>query len=285
MEIQVFTNADRFLELVSEDLCRHEVINNLILGVVQQLAGQAPLWLKGQPYLAAVYGQQGFSAACMHTPPFGLVLAVGGDHPEEGVAVIARDLMRRGRNIPDVNGPKPYPEIFSRLWTKLGGGSYQLEMAQRVYELKKVEIPLEVQGEFRAAETTDLPLLTNWMSDFTLEAMGEPVDPDNITGIIRAYIDDGCCYLWQCRDKVVSMAIRTYTTLRGATISYVYTPPDERQKGYASAVVAELSQKCLNDGYAFCTLFTDLANPTSNEIYMRIGYQPVMDFDKYSLMS
>jgi predicted GNAT family acetyltransferase len=33
----------------------------------------------------------------------------------------------------------------------------------------------------------------------------------------------------------------------------------------------------LDRGHRFCFLYTDLANPTSNSIYMRIGYEPVCD--------
>jgi hypothetical protein len=33
--------------------------------------------------------------------------------------------------------------------------------------------------------------------------------------------------------------------------------------------------------WQFCPLFTDLANPTSNSIYRKIGYKPVGDFHDY----
>jgi len=45
--------------------------------------------------------------------------------------------------------------------------------------------------------------------------------------------------------------------------------------------VSALSQKLLDSGYERCSLFTDLANPTSNSIYQKIGYRPVGDFDGY----
>jgi len=64
----------------------------------------------------------------------------------------------------------------------------------------------------------------------------------------------------------------------------VYTPPEFRGRGYASALVAALSQAMLDAGYHFCTLFTDLANPTSNHIYQAIGYQPVCDTDEYDYL-
>ncbi len=64
---------------------------------------------------------------------------------------------------------------------------------------------------------------------------------------------------------------------RGVRISLVYTPPDRRRQGYASASVAGLSQAMLESGKRYCCLFTDLANPTSNHIYAVIGYRPVVD--------
>ena len=55
----------------------------------------------------------------------------------------------------------------------------------------------------------------------------------------------------------------------------MYTPPEYRRKGYASSCVAALSKTLLDKGYQYCFLFTDLANPTSNSIYQKIGYKPV----------
>ena len=37
----------------------------------------------------------------------------------------------------------------------------------------------------------------------------------------------------------------------------------------------------VTEGYQFCTLFTDQANPTANSIYQKIGYCPVCDFVEY----
>jgi predicted GNAT family acetyltransferase len=71
------------------------------------------------------------------------------------------------------------------------------------------------------------------------------------------------------------MAFRSRPTLTGISIGSVYTPPEWRGKGYASACVAALSQLCLDSGYRFCMLFTDLSNPTSNKIYQQIGYRPI----------
>jgi uncharacterized protein len=61
----------------------------------------------------------------------------------------------------------------------------------------------------------------------------------------------------------------------------VYTPPRHRGKGYATSLVAELTGRLLAAGHRRCMLVTDLANPTSNGIYRRIGYLPVCDSADY----
>ena len=78
------------------------------------------------------------------------------------------------------------------------------------------------------------------------------------------------------------MAGCTGWTPRGVRINAVYTPPQSRRRGYASACVAALSQLLLGAGRQFCFLFTDLANPTSNRIYQQIGYRAVCDVDEYA---
>jgi hypothetical protein len=70
-------------------------------------------------------------------------------------------------------------------------------------------------------------------------------------------------------------------TPNGVRVGPVYTPPDLRRRGYATALTAAVSADLLAAGKRFCFLYTDLANPTSNRIYMSIGYEPVCDSVDY----
>jgi hypothetical protein len=73
------------------------------------------------------------------------------------------------------------------------------------------------------------------------------------------------------------MVAATRETTSGCSINTVYTPPRFRRHGYATAAVAALSGRLLESGRRFCCLYTDVANPTSNSIYAKIGYKPIRD--------
>jgi len=58
-------------------------------------------------------------------------------------------------------------------------------------------------------------------------------------------------------------------------VAPVYTPPEHRGRGYAAAATAAVTRRLLDAGTREVLLFTDLANPTSNRLYRRLGYRPV----------
>jgi predicted GNAT family acetyltransferase len=72
----------------------------------------------------------------------------------------------------------------------------------------------------------------------------------------------------------VSLAGITRPVAGVARVAPVYTPAALRGRGYAAAVTAEISRRALEEGLAV-VLFTDVANPTSNALYQRLGYRPV----------
>ncbi|QVK17257.1 hypothetical protein KHQ81_10220 [Mycoplasmatota bacterium] len=72
------------------------------------------------------------------------------------------------------------------------------------------------------------------------------------------------------------MAARSRLLISTESVGFVYTPVKFRRNGYGSIVTAEVTKKVLADG-KLATLYTDLSNPTSNSIYMKIGYKPYCD--------
>jgi len=88
--------------------------------------------------------------------------------------------------------------------------------------------------------------------------------------------------LWDDDGEPVSMSGHRDVPGVGSRIGPVYTPPEHRRRGYATALVAEQSAARLALGDPACFLYTDLANPTSNAIYARIGYVKVCEAVEYA---
>ncbi len=100
--------------------------------------------------------------------------------------------------------------------------------------------------------------------------------------MITRLVSRAAVYVW-CDDEIRSMAAGMAPTPSGVRVGFVYTPREQRGRGYASACTAATSQRLLDEGRRFCFLYTDLANPTSNAVYRRIGYEPVCDVVDYDL--
>ncbi|MEP0913242.1 GNAT family N-acetyltransferase [Leptolyngbya sp. GB1-A1] len=179
-----------------------------------------------------------------------------------------------------VSGLVAESQHFIQTWHQLTGQTYPLAMRLRIHRLTTVQPIVVPAGKLRHGTIDDRPLLLKWYTDFTREAI-----PSFLEDVARS-VDNGLkaqsIYLWEDGQPVSLASGRKALPLAGR-IGPVYTPLEYRRKGYATACVAALSQRLLNQGCKRCFLFTDLANPTSNHIYQTIGYQPICDWHEYGL--
>jgi hypothetical protein len=150
-------------------------------------------------------------------------------------------------------------------------------MSQRIYKLTEVIHPRYSPGSLRLANENDTGLVARWMDAFQQEATPRGYHPPPDLAQIR--IAERSVFLWDDGNPV-SMGVKTRPTRHGVSVSWVYTPPELRRRGYATSCVAALSQRLLDAGFEHCSLFTDLSNPTSNDIYQQIGYRPVCDYQE-----
>jgi RimJ/RimL family protein N-acetyltransferase len=269
------TPAD-FLAHAGEFLQAREAEHNLILGLCSRLL-VAPL-LYGEPaYFAAVEDGGRVVGASMRTPPHNLILSELDDLA--AIGPLLDDARAAFGSLPGVVGPEEPVARFAEAW----GGPARLEVAQRAFRADHVDPPAPTSGRMRDYKRRDRELAARWMDAFAEEALPEPPPGSSEEFVDRREEDpDGGLVLWEDDGAVVSMAGYGGRTPNGIRIGPVYTPPELRGRGYASALTAALTQRLLDGGLRFCFLFTDLANPTSNRIYQRIGYEPVGDFDHWS---
>ena len=284
MQAASFATADEFLDCIQPFLEAQETINNLILGISLRMVS-SPEWAEFPVYFGAVEKEnREIILAAVMTPPYEIVLTNSppmATEPELQSAVDALiDNLKDNRwQPPGVNGPKQISRRFALSWSERNHLPMRVKMEERVYELRKVITPRWSPGFMRLAAPDDLEILTQWQTSFLKEALGE-YKPEMARRNSARRIATEEAFIWDDHGPV-SMAIKTRPTPHGCTVSGVYTPPELRGRGYATSCVAALSQRLLDSGKQFCNLFTDLANPTSNSIYQKIGYEPVCDFSVY----
>jgi len=275
MKLRTFTAAAAFLDAVGPTLLAREAENSLLLGIALRLADGHSYGAEA-PFLACVEDDDGrFPVTALRTPPHNLVLCAD-EGQLDAFALVADCLVDAGATLPGVHGRVDVADAFAALWQKETGAILRIGMEQRLYRLTEVVRPKGVCGCARWGTREDASLLTAWADAFIDEAVPNEPKPD-VRAMVERAVEGQALLVWD--DKgAVSMCARSRPTPHGASVNLVYTPLALRGRGYASACVAELSARILDSGKAFCTLYTDLANPTSNAIYQRIGYQPLGDF-------
>jgi predicted GNAT family acetyltransferase len=117
-------------------------------------------------------------------------------------------------------------------------------------------------------------LLVAWLAAFAAE-IGEP--PRDHGPTVEDRLSHAGLALWMVDGEAVSLAGATRAVAGAARVAPVYTPPEQRGHGYAAAVTAAVTRAALASGVEEVLLYTDLANPTSNRLYARLGYRPVED--------
>ena len=268
-----------FYDRVIGFLAAREAENNLPIGVARQIIDY-PSEPGREPYMAAAVNDSGaVGAVALMTPPHNLLVAM--TDQSELLPLIAYDLHSRGVIVPGVTAEVGMGAAFADHWERLTGKQRYVQMSERIYQLERVTPVTGVSGQMRFATEADLPLVTEWMIDFTAEAFNkEPIAIDMqrvaLPARRRVLAPEQGLALW-CDPEPVCMAGYGGPTPNGARIGPVYTPPEYRKHGYGSACTAALSQHLLDSGRKFLFLYTDLANPTSNKIYQDIGYRPVCD--------
>ncbi|MEV8374285.1 GNAT family N-acetyltransferase [Kribbella sp. NPDC056861] len=157
------------------------------------------------------------------------------------------------------------------------GGEFRSTRRLRLHRLERF-VDQKAPGAPRQAVPADLDVAAQMLAEFAQEA--DHSSPPDDQDWARARIDRGRIWLWENESQIVSLVAHQATVFGATRVGPVYTPPEHRGHGYASALTADVTRRLLATGSTPC-LFTDLANPTSNKIYAAIGYHPVVDLHRF----
>ncbi len=269
MKLKAYQSVPNFFKDNLEFLERQEAANNLIIGI--------PTAMQRFPYdekklrLLNIFDKNKVIISIAQTPPRNLLMYC------EQRAVKHFDklidfLIHNNFEVNGVVGPFHEMVEFADHWNAFTGQRWQFNFKQKAYQLNQlIDVPIS-KGSFRKAVSEDLELVASWFKAFLIEALGGE-ELDHAEAIAESKIENEEVYLWE-NNGIVAMACSARPTRNCVTINYVYTPKNLRGNGYASSVTHHLSELLLKS-YKHCALFTDLANPTSNSIYQKMGYREV----------
>lgn len=274
MDVQHHSDPRTFMALAEPfyvgDTFRHTVAITVMARV---LAVERPV----KPVMATLHDGGGqLIGVAFRTPPWPVICSGLPTDPDLLDAFLPQWL-EHDPELPGVSGPRENAEALAAAWTRHTGGAVSEVMAGRLFRLGTLNPPTTT-GADRQATEDDIDLLIKWRADFEIEALGHERSPEEGPASVRRMFEMGdSVTIWEDRGKQVAMAVASAPIGGMSRVGPVYTPPEHRAHGYGSAVTAAVSAHARTAGARDVILFTDLANPTSNSIYQKIGYRPVYD--------
>jgi len=279
MTVRCPPNARAFLDSAGADLLTDEIRHSLAYGIAERVVLDAHAFGPDDPWFLILENSGRTCATAIRTPPHRPILAHLCGDADSVCSALIRSIHEIDTGIPGVVGEKELADRFTREWCAAYGSKVKSVMAQRIYRLTELVEPIFDHGAMRNATMGDTELVESWAAEFHREADGAEPSP-TLRELYRERILEGSVYLWE-NGVPVSMAISARPTRNGISIGTVYTPPEHRNRGYATSCVASLCKRLLCE-YRFCVLYTDLSNPVSNSIYKRIGFKEYCDSAQYS---
>lgn len=282
--------ATALLAAAEPFLLQREAHNSLILGVAraQQRGGRADSGPRRRRSLyLTVSGPAGPALVALSSAGRRLLLADDGAADDAALEALVAALHAAPGVIPTLFAEENLARRFAERWTRVTGQAASIIERQQLLQLTVVTIPPDCPpGRLRPATVRESDVLGDWLMDFQGITGHHDVGDRHAAGVlVDGLLARKDLYVWDAGDNAtprpVSMAARGRATARGVAVNLVYTPPEERGHGYATACVTHLSRLLLESDWQFCTLFTDEANEAINTLCARIGYHPIAAFTAY----
>jgi GNAT superfamily N-acetyltransferase len=274
MDVRLHQDPRTFTALAESFYATDTLRHTVALTVMARILGSDR---KPEPTMATLHDDNGaLIGASFRTPPWPIIASGLPTEPALLDEFLDRWLTV-DPELPRVTGPRENADALAQAWIRRTGGVVREKMATRLFRLGDLAPPV-TSGRPRNATEDDIDLLVGWRDDFETEAIGRARDPGSSPAAVRRMLEMGdTALIWENGGKPVAWAAASVPIRGMSRVGPVYTPPAHRARGYGSAVTAAVSQRAREAGARDVILFTDLANPTSNSIYQKLGYRPVYD--------
>ena len=211
--------------------------------------------------------------AFLRTPPHPVLLAKLPEGRAHGLIALVR---ASDPALTEANVAGSDAAGFSAAWAAAtDGGTATARQRSRLFRLAELAPPDPAPpGCPRLAADADRDLVVAWQAAFVAEAEAVASHPERTVNDRMSY---GGIMLWEAHGQPVAMAALSRAVAGVTRVVTVYTPPQFRRRGYGGAITTAVTRSAIEAGAADVVLFTDLANPTSNALYQRLGYRPIED--------
>ena len=283
-DVEFTADPEAFLSATRDILAADPVVSTVMATVTSRMVGEPPP--PDRPQWWAVVRDEageivGLAMRTARTPPYPMFVLPMTD---AAAVAIARAVHGRGESVGGLNGSLPAADVMAGELARLQGDTVEVAQHTRLFELGELVAPNGVPGSLRTATPDDFDLAKDWVDRFMYDADiqagrdpaahgREEIEPEDL----RKRIERGTYWFWlDDAGERVHLTGANPPAFGVARIGPVYTPPEQRRRGYAGAAVAAVSRIFLDEGARVC-LYTDQANPTSNGVYVALGYRPVVD--------
>lgn len=285
-EVTFFDDPAAFLSEASDVLAADPVQATVIATVAQRKAAHPDAWAEA-PYrwFATVADDTGIVGVAMRTAPFVPYPPYVLSMPDGAATALADALVERGEEVGGVNGSRPAADVLMARIADRAGRAVEVGMHTRLFELGRLVAPEPPPGRLRGVRPEEAELALGWTHQFFRDAdeqagraPGSGHAPDSFTiDDVRRKIDEGTYWFWvDHTDRPLHLTGANPPAFGVARVGPVFTPKEHRGRGYGGAAVAAVSALLRDLGHRVI-LFTDQANPVSNELYQRLGYRAVVD--------
>lgn len=278
MEVQFHTDLQTFADQVRPFLLQDEADNNVMLGMLHR---RLSALRKGQqldknepPLFCSVVGNGEVIGAASQTPPYSLNLT---RMPSAAIDAVVYALAERAVHLYGAHGHSEISGTFAAAWIARRGVVITRRKPLLFYKLCALLSPEATAGHAHLATQDDVDLLRNWERAFADELdLPTPEDKAEIENRIATKTS----FVWRTSSPVATAGFR-HITGTCARIIGVYVPPEQRRRGYASAVVHAVTRHALDLGLRNVFLFTDAEDEAPNIVYTRLGYVRVGEYTDY----
>ncbi|SDN42850.1 hypothetical protein SAMN04488137_4444 [Fictibacillus solisalsi] len=277
MKLESYSSVNEFYKAAEPFLMKQEAASGYMLSsCIKQLEKKPSS--HNPPFLCCVKEDKDMRLAALMTPPGPLQLY----GEEAGIEAVVHKLINEDWGIARLSAPAALAHAFAEKWLQQTGNTYRVMSSMKLYGTDHISFSSGSIGELRQATSQDREMTARWLYEMGMENRSLLTKNEALV-MAKEMIEKKSIFFWKNeKSEPSSMAALTRQTPNTITINMVYTPKEQRRKGYAKACVANLSQWLLETDITYCTLYADGSNVAANELYTSIGYQEIEQYTELS---